>query len=214
MKNNNSFFSCFSLLIIIYLIGAHSCFANTYKDEVNGVTYSYSVGGGEASVSFVQRGRETIHILASFQATDNVGGENKTFSYKVTSIPQNLFRYNTDLITVTGMENIKSIGYGAFYSCTSLTSVGDLSKLTSIGEFAFHFCSNLAGELNLENVSYIPRYTFTNCESLTKVGDLCMCTSIGEGAFSNCYSLTSVGDLSNCKSNGGHAFFIVPLWLI
>ena len=64
---------------------------------------------------------------------------------------------------------ITSIGEGAFYYCTSLTSVTIPDGVTSIGSFAF-----------------------ASCESLTSVTIGKGVTSIGDVAFNNCTSLTSV----------------------
>ena len=46
----------------------------------------------------------------------------------------------TDLIIPDG---VTSIGYSAFYNCSSLTSVTIPSSVTSIGSYAFMNCSNL-----------------------------------------------------------------------
>ena len=92
--------------------------------------------------------------------------------------------YYQSIKSLTVSSDITSIGSGAFYGCSSLTSVGDLSTCTSIGDQAFE-----------------------NCSALTSVGDLSACTSIGYQAFNNCSSLTSVGDLAACQSIGESAFY-------
>lgn len=92
------------------------------------------------------------------------------------TIPQTVI-YNGDEYSV------QRIGSHAFWYCSYLTSVGDLSFCKSIGTGAFEYCS-----------------------SLTSIGDLSACTSIGEDAFLNCSSLTNIGDLSACKSIGKSAF--------
>ena len=46
----------------------------------------------------------------------------------------------TDLIIP---DSVTSIGYAAFYRCTSLTSVTIPDSVTTIGNYAFSYCSSL-----------------------------------------------------------------------
>lgn len=118
-----------------------------------------------------------------------------------------------------GMSNIQSIDVSkadlrnttslqnAFYNCTNLTSLGDLSswspsKVTNMNSM-FKNCSSLTS-LDLFNwdtskVTDIGEI-FVNCSSLTSIGDLSNWDTSKvknmNNMFYSCSSLTSVGDLS------------------
>ena len=107
---------------------------------------------------------------------------------------------------------ITSIGNGAFYGCSGLTSITLPLSLTSIGNSAFWACSGLT-EVDLSvctNLSSIGRYAFFGCSVLTEV-DLSKCTSListGDQVFSDSglesitlpSSLTKIGfsEFSGC----------------
>ena len=65
------------------------------------------------------------------------------------------------------MPKLETIGVRAFYGCSSLASVGDLSNVTSIGEWAFYGCSSLASIGDLRSVTEIGGAAFYNCSALT-----------------------------------------------
>ena len=44
-------------------------------------------------------------------------------------------------------DSVTSIGDGAFYACTSLTSVTIGNSVTSLGDYAFYGCSSLTAAL-------------------------------------------------------------------
>ena len=79
-------------------------------------------------------------------------------------------------------KGVKEIGYGAFVSCKSLTSM-----------------TIPAG------VEYIGHYAFEDCESLTSVTIPAGVTRIGNEAFGGCESLTSATIPANCTI-GDYAF--------
>ncbi|MEG2065859.1 MAG: leucine-rich repeat domain-containing protein, partial [Clostridia bacterium] len=81
--------------------------------------------------------------------------------------------------------SVTSIGYRAFYDCSSLTSITIPSKVTSIGDYAFFGCTKLA------TVTFEPNSQLT---------------SIGYRAFDGCTSLASVTIPSSVTSIGGYAF--------
>ena len=71
--------------------------------------------------------------------------------------------YNGTTYTVT------SIGGGAFYGCSSLTSVTSPNSVTSIGNRAFDGCSSLTSITIPNSVTSIGDYAFYSCESLKEV---------------------------------------------
>ena len=91
-------------------------------------------------------------------------------------------------VTITG----GNILYGAFYNCSSLTSVVIGDSVTSIGEDAFSYCSSLTSVTIGDSVTSIGDSAFNGCTSLTSVEIPNSVTSIGPRAFYNCSGLTSV----------------------
>ena len=101
---------------------------------------------------------------------------------------------DTDLRIGGSIDGYKvtSIGYEAFYNCTSLTSVTIGDSVTSIGRFAFSHCTSLTSVTIPDSVKRIGSGAFAHCSSLTSVTIPDSVTSIGRSAFSHCTSLTSV----------------------
>ena len=64
---------------------------------------------------------------------------------------------------------ITSIGYGAFFRCSSLTSVTIPDSVTSIGGGAFQTCTSLTSVTIPDSVTSIRQYAFSYCTSLTRV---------------------------------------------
>ena len=113
--------------------------ASAYDAQVDGVYYNLITKAKQAEVT-----------SGDTKYTGNV------------TIPES-FTYNGVTYSVT------SIGNGAFYYCSGLTSVTIPNSVTSIGNGAFYYCSGLTSVTIGKSV-----------------------TSIGENAFSDCYGLTSV----------------------
>ena len=87
---------------------------------------------------------------------------------------------------------VTSIGDGAFYNCTGLTSVTVPNSVTSIGDRAFGYCSGLTSMTIPNSVTSIGDRAFYNCSGMTSVTIPNSVTSIGDDAFFYCTGLTSV----------------------
>jgi hypothetical protein len=103
-----------------------------------------------------------------------------------------------------------SIGYQAFYDCTTLTSMVFPASLTSIGGDAFRGCTGLTSvDLSAcASLNSIDSQAFYGCTGLTSV-DLSACaslTSIASHAFRGCTELTSVVFPASLTAIGSYAF--------
>ncbi|MDR2535624.1 MAG: leucine-rich repeat domain-containing protein, partial [Treponema sp.] len=70
-------------------------------------------------------------------------------------------------VTIPG--SVTSIGYSAFYGCTSLASVTIPGSVTSIGDSAFSWCTSLTSVTIPSSVTSIGNAAFYECSSLTSV---------------------------------------------
>ena len=121
--------------------------------------------------------------------------------------------------TINGLS-VTSIGWSAFYYCTSLTSVTIPASVTSIGVYVFAGCSSLTTiTVNPSNSAYSSvagvlfdksQTTLIECPG-GKAGTYTIpnsVTSIGQGAFFECSSLTSVTIPNSVTSIGVQAFMM------
>ena len=153
------------------------------------VTYYASEG-----LAFTSNGGGTCYVsgIGTCTDTDIIIPEVSPAGDRVTSIGYYAFYYCSSLTGVVIPDSVTSIDEGAFYSCESLTSVVIGDSVTSIGSYAFNNCSSLTSVVIPDSVTSIDEGTFRGCSSLTSVviGD--SVTSIGKSAFERCSSLESV----------------------
>ena len=113
---------------------------------------------------------------------------------------------------ITGCQNtiipnsVTSIGEGAFWGCTSLTSIEIPNSVTSIGNNAFFECKSLTSIEIPNSVTSIGDEAFRECDSLTSIKIPNSVTSIGESAFFYCTRLTSIEIPNSVTSIGDEAF--------
>ena len=115
--------------------------------------------------------------------------------------------YGNSVITKVVIPNsVTTIGYGAFFGCTSLQSINIPNSMTYISDYAFNNCTSLTSINIPNNVTVIDRYAFYGCTSLKSINIPSSVTSIEECTFDRCTSLTSINIPSSVTSIGIGAF--------
>ena len=89
-------------------------------------------------------------------------------------------------------NNVTSIGGGAFYKCSGLTSVTIPNSVTSIGDNAFEHCSGLTSVTIGDSVTSIGNWAFRGCSGLTSITIPNSVTSIGDYACYECPKLRNI----------------------
>ncbi len=155
--------------------------------EAESGVYTYTVSGQEATITAYTGSGGSLSIPESLD------------DYSVTAIAGSAFS-GSSVTSVTLPKTIKSIGYQAFYNCTSLTSVSmtnnESSAYTvSIGYQAFYKCTSLT-ELSLsENVTALDREIIsgTSIASITIPKSVTTCTMYdNNGPLAGAQYLTKV----------------------
>ena len=151
---------------------------------------------------------------SSYKTSNNVIGPFMFSELSLRSIvlPQNLEvidNYGLSFSKLTSIiipDNVETIGYNAFYECTSLTSVTMGRGVTSIGSSAFYNCTQLASIELPDNVQSIDKEIFYNCKTLSSVNIGKGIKIISDKAFYNCISLKSITLPENLTSIEKNAF--------
>ena len=97
-------------------------------------------------------------------------------------------------------DGVTSIGYYAFYGCSSLTSITIPGGVTSIGYSAFENCTSLTSITIPSSVTEIGWSAFRCCTSLTSITIPNSVTIIGSWAFKDCTSLTAINVASENRN--------------
>jgi hypothetical protein len=123
----------------------------------------------------------------TYDAPESYGEETVTF------VPDYLFCDCSNLTEIILPENLTSLGYRAFYYCTSLGNINIPQTVTYINSYCFENCSSLKSITLPQSLDGIESGVFYSCTSLTEV-DLSMLdmTYLPWRTFSGCTSLTTV----------------------
>lgn len=127
----------------------------------------------------------------------------------VTNIEAQAFRKCGGMTQVTIGNNVKDIGYGAFFYA-GLTSVVIPNAVTDLSEGAFSYCSALTNATIGKGVTSIGSSTFSPCTGLINVSIPTNVTSIGDQAFAGCANLPGIAIPDSVTNIGNGAFANCP----
>ncbi len=111
----------------------------------------------------------------------------------------------TKLRKVQLPSTLTTIDYGAFFGCSSLTSVSGIGNVKFINQNAFAGCA-LDGEISLDSAIAVADYAFLGNPLITSVKLSASTQSVGAYAFANNKALASLSIGSETVKLGQYAF--------
>ncbi len=179
------------IFFIIAALCACTLFTFAHDFEVDGIYYNF-LGGDSVSVTY--RGSSSSSYSNEYSGTVTIPEivEYNSTTYRVTSIGYSAFYNCSSLTEITIPNSVTSIGNYVFEYCSSLTAITIPNSVTTIGRGAFYECSSLTAITIPNSVSTIGHFAFYSCSNLTSVAIGENVASIGSGVFQGCSSLTSV----------------------
>lgn len=112
--------------------------------------------------------------------------------YCVTSIGYEAFFQCSSLTSVTIPDGVLVIGGLAFEGCSALTSIEIPNSVTKICNGAFSLCEGLKNIEIPNSVTVLEYLAFSDCTGLTSISIPKNLTNIGMGAFRGCSNLASI----------------------
>ena len=147
----------------------------------------------------------------AFNGCRNIGNVDMSRNNVLTSIDDGAFYQCTSVSSISMPESLTNVGKDAFYSCDILSDVS-MPGIETIGNGAFARCNSLVnfndtGKINLAgNVKSLGTGAFAWCSMLNNVVMPTETTELAEGAFANCIGLKEVKDWGSINVIGENAF--------
>ena len=116
----------------------------------DGVTYTFTASTGELVISYKGSGTGAMTSYSFFSSAP-------------------WFSYRESIKSLVIENGVTSIGYGAFFGCSGLTSITIPFSVTSIGSSAFSGCSGLTSITIPSSVTEIGEEAFSGCSGLTSI---------------------------------------------
>lgn len=157
--------------------------------------------------SFELNGTTNQATLSEYNGnSSSVKVPDTVYGYTVTKIDDLVFS-KKEMESISLPNTIRTIGFGAFSSCTKLKKIILPVTVTSMGEYTFNNCTSLTEAYVNSAIETLPNYMFKNCTSLTKVNVNFYTEKIGTRAFDSCTSLKSLPNGVAITEIGDEAFF-------
>ncbi len=141
-------------------------------ETVDGVTYSYSISNGVATIGFPRQVRGQVAYRIPAICTNTPG---------VLRVP-----------SVLGGCPVRKIEGGAFINCHELTSIVLPGSVREVGMLAFAGCTNLTSVVIGEGVETVGYVAFDYCPKLKTVVFPATLTNLFRRAFDRCPSLEAI----------------------
>lgn len=161
---------------------------------LDGVTWIYTVDGGNATVTGVVTPAQGVLTMPS-----TLGG------CPVTDIDFAAFSKNNNIAVMNIPDSVRNIAESAFEGCTGLQAVTIGNNVTNIEQCAFEGCTSLSAVTFGKRLQTIGPAAFKSCEKLTTVKLPDSVKVIGEAAFSHC-GVASVTLGKGLETIGDYAF--------
>lgn len=181
------------VFIALLIFSAKESNAKTSSQTINGVKWNYTYTDSSSYATNVYTS-SSMTGKTSLVVPATLGGKTVT-SVGYTSSSRSIVNSSSNS-TITSIElpsTVTTINAGAFYQMQKLTSVTGTENVTSMGSNAFYGCTALQTYTIPPKVKIIQASAFNNCTALTSIDIHSNVTSIGSNAFKGCTALT--GDL-------------------
>jgi hypothetical protein len=133
------------------------------RDESNRITYRFPHQYPPIVVAELPEGTTSIKDKAFFRSITLVS---ISIPASVKELETGAFYYCTSLSSVVLREGLITIGREAFSHCSSIVSISIPASVRNIGPEAFYECTSLSSVVLREGLETIGRQAFAHCSSI------------------------------------------------